>query len=88
MYSLLVTVYLRHWRKFLINNSLGLDWLFQYPTTPPPPTQNVPNDTDCPIDGSDDEDGLIDGNDDEDGPEPETLVDPQFEERFSGVLGS
>jgi hypothetical protein len=78
MYSSFAAAYLKHWQQFLVDNSLGLDWLAQYPTESPLPAHSVPKNTDRPIDENDDEDGL----------ESEAVVDLQFEERFSGMLGN
>ena len=38
VYEMLVTVFVNRWRKVLVANSLGADWLSRYPVTPNPPS--------------------------------------------------
>ena len=79
MYSSLVNTYADHWRKFLTERSLGLEWLKLYSSTPPPPTESVS------VEGLDE---LVEGDEDEDGNEPEDsdcAADPEFEELFADL---
>ena len=76
MYSSLVDNYVNHWRKFLVEHSLGLEWLNGYPVPSPKVTEPVPaRDLDKPLDGDKDEDE----------PDSETPNDPDFEEMFADL---
>ena len=78
MYSSLITTYINHWRKFLVEHSLRCPWLSLYPTTPPPTESVLVKDVDEPL--GDDED--------EDEPNCEDPADLEFEERFVNLPGS
>jgi hypothetical protein len=77
VYSSLVTSYVNHWRKFLIENSLGLGWLKLYPTASSSDTVPGPvEDVDQPLEG-----------DDEDELDFEETADQAFEEKFADIHG-
>ena len=79
MYSLLVTTYVNHWRKFLVEHSLGLDWLSLYPEVSPPATVPIPVEVmDKPLGGEEDEDELA----------FEDPTDQAFEEKFAELHGN
>ena len=77
-YSSLVTTYINHWRKFLVEHSLRCPWLSLYPTTPPPTESVLVKDVD----------ELLEDDEDEDEPNCEDPADPEFEERFVDLPGS
>lgn len=82
-YSFLVTIYVSHWRSFLVDHSLGVEWLSLYPPIPPSTTKLVPEDgTDGPIEGYAGDD------DSDDEPDFEDQVDPAFEEKFDDLPGN
>jgi hypothetical protein len=56
IYSSLVDVYVNYWRKFLVEHSLGLDWLQLYPVAATPTTEPAPAELDQPLDVGRDED--------------------------------
>ena len=65
------------WRKFLVEHSLGLEWLKLYPVVSPPTTKST---------SAEGVDEPLEGDEDEDEADPEDLVgDPEFEERFSDL---
>jgi hypothetical protein len=77
IYSSLVTSYVNHWRKFLVENSLGLEWLNLYPVASSPATVLHPVEgVDQPLE-----------DEDEDEPDSEGSVDQDFEERFADLHG-
>jgi hypothetical protein len=84
MYSQLVSIYVSHWRKFLVQRSLGADWLGLYPVAQPPnPVSNSEEGADGPLEGNangDDGDG-----DDDDELDCENSIDLEFEEMFAGL---
>jgi len=81
IYSSLVDTYMNHWRKFLVEHSLGTEWLKLYPVVSPPAAKSVPTeDLDKPLD-----DGALDDGD-EDEADSEDPIDPEFEERFGDPL--
>ena len=80
IYSSLVGIYANHWCKFLVDNSLGSEWLGSYLTTPCPAAEFVLAEAeDVSLEG--DEDALLEG--DEDEPDSEGPADPEFEEMFT-----
>ena len=79
IYSSLLTTYLHHWRKFLIERSLGLDWLALYPATSPPATTSIPVGV---------VDQLLEDDEDEDELDAEDPTDQEFEERFADIHGN
>ena len=80
IYSSLVGTYANHWRKFLVDNSLGSEWLGSYLTTPCPAAEFVLAEAeDVSLEG--DEDVSSEG--DEDEPDSEGPADPDFEEMFA-----
>lgn len=82
IYSSLATTYADHWREFLIDHSLGTEWISQPPVTPPPANAPVPPvDVDGPLE--DDEDG-----EDEDDTDSENPADPEFEEIYADLHGN
>lgn len=79
MYSSLISTYVDHWREFLVEHSLGLDWLDRYPTTQPPTTEPV---------STGGMDGVLEGEEDEgeeEGTDPEEPADPEFEEIYADL---
>ena len=79
VYSSLVNIYIEHWRRFLVANSLGSEWLALYPTDLPTPTKSTTLEgTDEPLGSSEDEDEMDTGE----------AADPEFEERFVDLPGS
>ena len=76
MYSSLVNMYANHWRKFLTQHSLGLEWLSLYPATPPPAPEFVLSEV---------LDGLLEVDGDEDELDSEVPTDQEFEERFADL---
>ena len=76
MYSSLVRTYLNHWHKFLIDNSLGLDWVGLYSAVPPSDTEPIPVES---------VDGPLEGDADDDEVDPENTINPEFEERFADL---
>lgn len=69
---------MNHWRKFLVEHSLGLDWLILYPTAPPSATIPIPVEVvDQPLEGED-----------EDELDSEDPTDQEFEERFADLHGN
>ena len=84
MYSSLVKIFADHWRKFLAEHSLGLDWLCEYPVTPPPATSSVSGEgIDAPLEGDAEDSGENENEVDPDGP-----VDLEFEEMFDDLPGN
>jgi len=76
MYSSLASIYIKHWQKFLVEHSLGLDWLRLYPTTQPPATEPVSAvGVDEPLEGEVEDDET-------DTDEP---ADPEFEEIYADL---
>lgn len=82
-YSSLVTIYVNHWRTFLINNSLGAQWLSLYPVMPPPATEVASDEN---VDGPLED--VAGGEDSDDESDCESPVDPEFEERFDDLPGN
>lgn len=82
-YSFLVAIYANHWRKFLVDHSLGVEWLSLYPVVPLSATDIAPEEgVDRPLeDDASDEDS----DDESDFVDP---VDPAFEERFDDLPGN
>lgn len=79
VYSSLVNIYVEYWRSFLIENSLGYEWLTLYPANVFPFAESTASEgTDEPLGGSEDDDEM-------DSEEP---ADPEFEERFVDLPGS
>ena len=79
VYSSLVSIYLEGWRKCLVENSLGGEWLALYPTITSTSTESTTSEgTDEPLGDSEDETEL----------DSEVPADPEFEERFSNLPGS
>ena len=79
IYSSLARTYIDHWRGFLTEHSLGLDWISEYPLSPSPATKSTPaEEVDPPLESNDDvsEMDVVDP------------TDPDFEERFSDLLGN
>ena len=88
IYSSLVTVYVDYWREFLLQHSLGTEWLSLYPTTPPSPTGAISEEgLDEPLE-SNANDEYGDDDDDDEELNINNLVDPEFEERFADLPGS
>lgn len=82
VYASLVTIFINHWRKFLVKHSLGTEWLSLYPAPPSPPTtEPVSQGADAPLEGN------ADGDDGKDVPDL-GRVDPKFKERFVGLPGN
>ena len=82
MYSLMVKIFANHWRKFLIERSLGLDWLSQYPVTPPPapgPISAEGIDAPLEVDAEDGGENEVD---------PDGPVNAEFEEMFDDLPGN
>jgi len=79
IYSLLARAYPNHWRGFLTEHSLGLDWISGYPFTPSSATGFTP---------AEDVDPLLESNDDVNEPDVVDPVDPEFEETFSDLLSN
>lgn len=79
MYSSLVDTHVGHWRKFLLEHSLGLEWLKLYPTTLPTTTA---------FESAEGTDKPLEADEDEDEPDFENPTDPEFEERFGDLLGN
>ena len=77
MYSSLVNMYVNHWRNFLAQHSLGLEWLKLYPSTSPPPAPELVS--------SEVLDGPLEVDGDEDELDSEVPADPEFEERFADL---
>jgi hypothetical protein len=78
MYSSLATTYVNHWRRFLVQHSLGLEWLKLYPIMSCSTTKTVPVEgTDEPLEGDEDEAEL----------DSEVLTDQEFEETFADLHG-
>lgn len=77
MYSSLVHIYVEYWRTFLVENSLGYEWLALHPSNLRPSAGPGSNE---PSGNSEDED-----EDEVDLGEP---ADPEFEERFVDLPGS
>lgn len=79
-YSLLVTIFLHHWHEFLVEHSLGTEWLSLYPAPPPPPTPKSASKkgVDEPLEGN----AVGD-----DGADPDP-VNTEFEERFADLPGN
>ena len=77
-YSSLVDAYVNHWRRFLVEHSLGLEWLKLYPAAATPTTEPIPAGVDKPLDADEVEVGL----------QCENPGDPEFEERFGGPINS
>ena len=76
IYSSLVDTYVDHWRKFLVEHSLGTEWLKLYPVVSPPAAKSIPTEgLDKPLDDGD-----------EDEADSEDPIDPEFEERFGDPL--
>jgi hypothetical protein len=76
VYSSLCTTYVNHWRRFLVQHSLGLEWLKLYPVTSPPSTEPTAADRlDEPVQGDEVEVEL----------DSEEVTDQEFEERFADV---
>jgi hypothetical protein len=95
MYSSLIPIYVDHWRKFLVEHSLGAEWLRFYPTTPPPANEPILDENaDGPLEGGrggnrdGDGDGDDDDDDDDDELDFENAADPDFEERFADLPGN
>jgi hypothetical protein len=90
IYSSLVTIYIKHWRKSLLQHSLGSEWLARYPTAPSPPTGAILEEgVDEPLEGNaNGEAGGDDDDEDDEGPDSENPVDPEFEERFVDLPGN
>jgi hypothetical protein len=79
MYSSLATTYVNHWRRFLVQHSLGLEWLKLYPIMSCSTTKTVPVEgTDEPLEGDEDEAEL----------DSEVLTDQEFEEMFADLHGN
>ena len=79
IYSSLATIYVDHWRTFLVDRSLGTEWLDQTPMTPPPADNSIPAvDVDEPLEGDEDVDDADSGN----------PTDPEFEEIFADLHGN
>jgi len=79
IYSSLAVAYANHWRKFLVDHSLGTEWLSQTPATPPPANDPIP---------TVDVDGPLEGDEDEDDADPGDPTDPEFEEIFADLHGN
>ena len=76
MYLSLVTTYVNHWRTFLVEHSLGLDWLSLYPDQSPPATVPITVEVvDNPLEGEENED-------------EEDPTDQAFEEKFAELHGN
>ena len=78
IYSSLIAVYVQHWRGFLLEHSLGQQWLILYPTTSPSPTRPA---------GSEGADEPLGQGEGEDEVNSENPVDPEFEEKFDDLPG-
>ena len=80
VYSSLVNIYLECWRKFLLEHSLGREWLDLYPSNTSTSVESTTalEGTDEPLGGSEDE-GEFDYM---------NAADPEFEERFVDLPGS
>jgi len=79
IYSSLATTYEDHWRKFLVDHSLGTEWLGQTPMTPFPADNSIPAvDVDAPLEGDEDVDDAGSGD----------PTDPDFEEIFADLHGN
>ena len=78
IYLSLATIHADLWRKFLVDHSLGTEWLDQTPTTPSPADNSIPAvDVDEPLEGDEDVDDTDSGN----------PTDPEFEEIFADLHG-
>ena len=78
-YSSLAQTYANHWRKFLVENSLGLDWINLHPDTQASTTKPIPAvSVDDPLEGEEEED-------ESDAEEP---ADPEFEEIYADFPGN
>ena len=78
IYSSLVTTYINHWQEFLVERSLGLQWLGLYTSIPPQPTEPTSAEgVDEPVEGDEDDDEPI---------LEEVSADPEFEEMFVDLL--
>jgi len=79
MYSSLIGIYVNNWQKFLIEHSLGCEWLSLYSSTPPQPTNST---------SAEGVDEPLDGDKDDNEPDSEDSADPEFEEMFSDLPGN
>jgi len=80
IYSSLVTTYINHWQEFLVERSLGLEWLTLYSYLPPQSTGSA---------SFEDMDEPLEGDEDEDKPDFEdAAADPEFEEMFVDLPGN
>ena len=82
-YSSLTWTYVNHWRTFLVENSLGLDWLSLYPTEQASTTE--------PISAARVDDPLEDDEEDdeeEDQSDAEEPADPEIEEIYADFPGN
>ena len=78
IYSSLVATYINHWQEFLVERSLGLQWLGLYTSIPPQPTEPTSAEgVDEPVEGDEDDDEPI---------LEEVSADPEFEEMFVDLL--
>jgi hypothetical protein len=75
MYASLVDSYVNHWRKFLVEHSLGLEWLKFYPPTPPTVEPVLFGGLDEPLEEDEDESEL----------DSKNPKDQDFEERFANL---
>ena len=89
IYSSLVTTYVDHWREFLVERSLGLEWLSLYTSEPPQPTEPTSAEGIDEALESDEGGDAPESNDDGDEPDFEdTAADPEFEEMFVDLPGN
>ena len=94
IYSSLVSAYADHWRAFLVERSLGLQWIGLYTSTPPQPAESTSVEgIDEPVedDDSDGDGGCSRNDDDDDDDEPDVEVtdaNPEFEEMFADLPGN
>lgn len=75
LYSSLVDGYINHWRSFLVEHSLGLEWLNLYPLLSTPATELASAVVDQPLDVEDEVEPICEGG-----------TDLEFEERFDDLL--
>ena len=78
IYSSLATTYMDHWRTFLVNHSLGTEWVNQINKTPSADSSFSALDVDGPLEGDEDEDDV----------DLENPTDPEFEEIFADLHGN
>jgi PAS domain-containing protein len=84
MYSTLVTLYLDCWQRFLVEHSLGTEWLNLHSASPSSATESAAEEVDGPLEGV--SGGEYDDGDEE--PDCDDPVDPEFEEKFADLPGN